>query len=141
MAGRRKDFGQRTAVGLAKETADVENDNNGELIATSSDVESDWKQDLPSIVLLLVLYTLQGIPIALSGSIPFLLQEKVTLRTTQLLCTPHSRLQGTPNPVVQYGEDAECNLRNSHQHYGGTLEKSCQLYHTLLLYVPLGSEV
>ncbi|CAM9338726.1 unnamed protein product, partial [Pylaiella littoralis] len=57
---------------------DVENNNNGELTATSSDVESDWKQDLPSIVLLLILYTLQGIPMGLSGSIPFLLLEKVS---------------------------------------------------------------
>eukprot|EP00752_Nemacystus_decipiens_P013489 g11948.t1 len=40
--------------------------------------QSDWRQDLPSIVLLLVLYTLQGIPMGLSGSIPFLLLEKVS---------------------------------------------------------------
>lgn len=83
MAGRRKDFGQRKDVGHAKETADVENNNNGELTATSSDVESDWKQDLPSIVLLLILYTLQGIPMGLSGSIPFLLLEKVIIQSHQ----------------------------------------------------------
>eukprot|EP00644_Phytophthora_capsici_P005253 jgi/Phyca11/4313/fgenesh1_pm.PHYCAscaffold_1_\ len=34
---------------------------------------SDW----PSILLLLLLYTLQGIPMGLSSSIPFILQEKV----------------------------------------------------------------
>ncbi|CAM9547476.1 unnamed protein product [Discosporangium mesarthrocarpum] len=34
--------------------------------------------EIPNIALLLVLYTLQGIPLGLSGSIPFLLQDKVT---------------------------------------------------------------
>lgn len=53
---------------------DVESDS-GELLDRG---QSDWRQDLPSIVLLLILYTLQGIPMGLSGSIPFLLLEKVT---------------------------------------------------------------
>lgn len=82
MAERRKDFGQNKDFGRAKETADVENDSsNGDFIGTLSGPESDWKQDLPSIVLLLILYTLQGIPMGLSGSIPFLLLEKVTCTT------------------------------------------------------------
>eukprot|EP00752_Nemacystus_decipiens_P004361 g3985.t1 len=53
---------------------DVE-DHSGELIGGG---QSAWRQDLPSIVLLLVLYTLQGIPMGLSGSIPFLLLDKVS---------------------------------------------------------------
>lgn len=40
-------------------------------------VKGGWRQDLSSIILLLVLYTLQGIPMGLSGSIPFLLLDKV----------------------------------------------------------------
>ncbi|POM80342.1 Acetyl-coenzyme A transporter, partial [Phytophthora palmivora] len=40
---------------------------------TDDDEASDW----PSILLLLLLYTLQGIPMGLSSSIPFILQEKV----------------------------------------------------------------
>lgn len=57
-------------------TIDVESDN-GDLQVVDSG-QSDWRQDLPSIVLLLILYTLQGIPMGLSGSIPFLLLEKVS---------------------------------------------------------------
>lgn len=90
MAERRKDFGQNKDFRRAEEPADVENDSGtGDLMGTSSGVESDWKQDLPSIVLLLILYTLQGIPMGLSGSIPFLLLEKVTLYTKRLAYTPH----------------------------------------------------
>ncbi|KAH7488232.1 hypothetical protein PRIC1_007649 [Phytophthora ramorum] len=39
--------------------------------------EEEEANDWPSIVLLLLLYTLQGIPMGLSSSIPFILQEKV----------------------------------------------------------------
>jgi len=53
----------------------VESDD---LTSSREMLESDWKQDLPNIVLLLVLYTLQGIPMGLSGSIPFLLLDKVS---------------------------------------------------------------
>lgn len=59
----------------AKKQVDVESD---ELNDTRELLDSDWKKDLPSIVLLLVLYTLQGIPMGLSGSIPFLLVDKVS---------------------------------------------------------------
>ncbi|RLN88483.1 hypothetical protein BBJ28_00024491 [Nothophytophthora sp. Chile5] len=41
--------------------------------ANEDESGSDW----PSILLLLLLYTLQGIPMGLSSSIPFILQEKV----------------------------------------------------------------
>ncbi len=58
-----------------RKLGDLESD---ELTDSRGVLESDWKQDLPSIVLLLVLYTLQGIPMGLSGSIPFLLLEKVS---------------------------------------------------------------
>lgn len=97
-AGRRKDFGQRKDLGRTKE-ADVENDN-GKLIDTSSGVESDWKQDLPSIVLLLILYTLQGIPMGLSGSIPFLLLEKVTPQNHTARLSLHSSFALNPGPVL-----------------------------------------
>lgn len=39
--------------------------------------EADEGSDWPSMLLLLLLYTLQGIPMGLSSSIPFILQEKV----------------------------------------------------------------
>lgn len=39
----------------------------------ADDGRSDWS----SMLLLLLLYTLQGIPMGLSSSIPFILQEKV----------------------------------------------------------------
>ena len=39
--------------------------------------DDDSESDLWSIILLLLLYTLQGIPMGLSSSIPFILQEKV----------------------------------------------------------------
>lgn len=39
----------------------------------ADDTSGDW----PSMLLLLLLYTLQGIPMGLSSSIPFILQEKV----------------------------------------------------------------
>lgn len=58
-----------------REQGDVE---SVELTDSREFLESDWKKDLPSIMLLLVLYTLQGIPMGLSGSIPFLLLEKVS---------------------------------------------------------------
>lgn len=56
---------------------DIES-TNGELVnGTGGHPQSDWRKDLSSIVLLLILYTLQGIPMGLSGSIPFLLINKV----------------------------------------------------------------
>lgn len=64
---------ERKGQNGGRKFVDVESDS-GELIDRG---ESDWRQDLPSIVLLLILYTLQGIPMGLSGSIPFLLLEKV----------------------------------------------------------------
>lgn len=79
-----------------RKIVDVESDN-GDFMNNG---QSDWRQDLPSIVLLLILYTLQGIPMGLSGSIPFLLLEKVDntgtetdvgtriLHSTALLCSP-----------------------------------------------------
>ena len=38
---------------------------------------TDIAKDLPSLLLLLLLYTLQGVPIGLSASVPFILQSKV----------------------------------------------------------------
>lgn len=45
--------------------------------AVSKDDAEDEPNDWSSILLLLLLYTLQGIPMGLSSSIPFILQEKV----------------------------------------------------------------
>jgi len=61
--------------------ADHHDDHRNEKkIQVSSDEEAeqsgDIKKDLPGLLLLLVLYTLQGIPMGLGGSIPFLLQQK-----------------------------------------------------------------
>lgn len=64
---------ERNGQNGGRKFVDMESDK-GELIESG---RSDWRQDLPSIVLLLILYTLQGIPMGLSGSIPFLLLEKV----------------------------------------------------------------
>ena len=65
----------------ARKYVDVESDNGGFIDGG----QSGWRQDLPSIVLLLILYTLQGIPMGLSGSIPFLLLEKVRATGARLL--------------------------------------------------------
>ncbi|KAG7399657.1 Major facilitator super domain-containing protein 3 [Phytophthora boehmeriae] len=45
--------------------------------AVEAKKQDDEVNDWPSILLLLLLYTLQGIPMGLSSSIPFILQEKV----------------------------------------------------------------
>lgn len=52
-----------------------------------------FKDDLGSILLLLLLYTLQGIPMGLSASIPFMLQSKVSyseIATFSLVSWPFS---------------------------------------------------
>lgn len=80
-------LGRKSEVGRRKETTsilDAVESDNGELVHPPDIVESDWTQDLSSIILLLVLYTLQGIPMGLSGSIPFLLLEKVRCLRTRL---------------------------------------------------------
>lgn len=59
-------------------TLDLESDSEVLLEESDDDSTSEWRRDLSNIVLLLVLYTLQGIPIGLSTAIPFLLLEKVT---------------------------------------------------------------
>lgn len=79
MAGRQANFGRRNEATQARGQAiDLESDTVELLDESEGDRESDWTRDVSSIVLLLVLYTLQGIPMGLSGSIPFLLLEKVT---------------------------------------------------------------
>lgn len=75
--------GPKSPVERRKETqpilTDVEQmEHNGHIVdRTIETVKGGWRQDLSSIILLLVLYTLQGIPMGLSGSIPFLLVDKV----------------------------------------------------------------
>lgn len=59
-------------------TLDLESDSEALPDALTEDPTSEWRRDLSNIVLLLILYTLQGIPIGLSSAIPFLLLEKVT---------------------------------------------------------------
>ncbi|CAB1106112.1 unnamed protein product [Ectocarpus sp. CCAP 1310/34] len=74
---------------------DVEQmEHNGHIVdRTIETVKGGWRQDLSSITLLLVLYTLQGIPMGLSGSIPFLLVDKVSYSEQavfSLVSTPFS---------------------------------------------------
>lgn len=78
----------------SRKFVDVESDN-GDICDTG---RSDWRQDLPSIVLLLILYTLQGIPIGLSGSIPFLLLDKV--RRRQRTASAHRGARDLPIPTA-----------------------------------------
>lgn len=72
-------------TGMAKrnqgnEDADIESygqNGHGTGYGAGARTPSSLIQDLPSISLLLLLYTLQGIPLGLSGSVPFLLAGKV----------------------------------------------------------------
>lgn len=59
-------------------TLDIESDSEALPDNSTDNPTSDWRRDLSNIILLLILYTLQGIPIGLSTAIPFLLLEKVT---------------------------------------------------------------
>lgn len=59
-------------------TIDLESDSKALTDKSTEDPTSEWRRDLSNIVLLLILYTLQGIPMGLSSAIPFLLLEKVT---------------------------------------------------------------
>lgn len=77
--------GQRAKLGRQEASngdidGDIEN-RNPERVIENGDVagkaSSSLLTDLPNISLLLLLYTLQGIPMGLSSSIPFLLAEKV----------------------------------------------------------------
>jgi len=52
----------------------------------AGDEEDDGASDWSSMLLLLLLYTLQGIPMGLSSSIPFILQEKVRRHTDADSC-------------------------------------------------------
>lgn len=49
----------------------VESDDDGHSVAQAS-----WRKDKWGIALLLVLYTLQGIPMGLSNAVPFMLMER-----------------------------------------------------------------
>lgn len=96
MAGRQADFGRRNEPEQSqRQTIDLESDTVELVDESGGDRESDWTRDLSSIVLLLVLYTLQGIPMGLSGSIPFLLLEKVTTPGT-LITRIVGRTNGCP---------------------------------------------
>lgn len=65
---------RKNAASPNTQDAVVKTDDASSAKTTSAkDEPSDW----PSILLLLLLYTLQGIPMGLSSSIPFILQEKV----------------------------------------------------------------
>jgi PAT family acetyl-CoA transporter-like MFS transporter 1 len=52
--------------------------NWGESTSSFDDDDASTDNDRFNYALLIVLYTLQGIPMGLSASIPFLLQEKIT---------------------------------------------------------------
>lgn len=84
---RRQENSLREKEHIREVDVDVESrivDLNGD----GADASSGGTADLPSITLLLVLYTLQGIPMGLSGSIPFLLLGKVnTEGSIYFLCT------------------------------------------------------
>eukprot|EP00953_Heterococcus_sp_UTEX-ZZ885_P015311 8622-Heterococcus_DN1.PRE.3 len=62
------------------------------------------RKDAGSVLLLLLLYTLQGIPMGLSGSIPLLLHDKVLTMhlitsAEQLQCQLCVECQQSPNPL------------------------------------------
>lgn len=79
MDGRLADFGRKNEPTQSQgQKVDVESDIVEYVDESGGDRENGWTRDFSSILLLLVLYTLQGIPMGLSGSMPFLLQEKVT---------------------------------------------------------------
>ncbi|CAM9235621.1 unnamed protein product [Choristocarpus tenellus] len=70
--------GDKILVGDKMEKGEESSSQSKHLNNGRDPVQRCISKDLSSIVLLLVLYTLQGIPMGLSGSIPFLLQDKVT---------------------------------------------------------------
>lgn len=57
-------------------TASGDNNNNNNIPSQSKKNMGVHKDDRLSIAILLVLYTLQGIPMGLCGSIPLILKEK-----------------------------------------------------------------
>lgn len=64
---------RKAAASASTKSTSTESTAKPVVAAANDDDASDW----PSIVLLLLLYTLQGVPMGLSSSIPFILQEKV----------------------------------------------------------------
>lgn len=77
MAGRQTAMGKRNQ---GNGDADIESygqNGHGTGYGPGAKTAPSLVQDLPSICLLLLLYTLQGIPLGLSGSVPFLLAGKV----------------------------------------------------------------
>lgn len=93
MVGRQAEIGWRKRDNEDLEV-DLENHSTKPPNGNCSDApSSSWTDDLPSITLLLLLYTLQGIPMGLSGSIPFLLLDKVNTRDYGDHATPYPNLQ------------------------------------------------
>ena len=45
--------------------------------SVSTQKQTDWQQDIRPMCLLLLLYTLQGVPMGLASAVPFLMQNKV----------------------------------------------------------------
>ncbi|CAM9227272.1 unnamed protein product [Ascophyllum nodosum] len=77
MAGRQAGYGRRKEESIGA-TIDLESVNGDLLYHKNDKGTTNWRSDLSSVMLLLILYTLQGIPMGLSGSIPFLLLDKVS---------------------------------------------------------------
>ena len=57
-------------------------DDNVQLLKQQKQQNSDDPNDFFNYALLICLYTIQGIPMGLSASIPFLIQQKITIMTT-----------------------------------------------------------
>lgn len=88
--------GSPRAAGSDEGILDEELGERNELIASSVALEMNHaspprkpekglgRQDMQSIALLLILYTLQGVPMGLSASIPFLLQNRVSYKNQAL---------------------------------------------------------
>eukprot|EP00957_Ditylum_brightwellii_P119772 9138063-Ditylum_brightwellii.AAC.1 len=65
-----------SARGGAAAAAAADSSSNASFLEEKEEVQ---KNDIPNYALLIALYTLQGIPMGLSASIPFLIQQKVKL--------------------------------------------------------------
>lgn len=68
---------QRKSVTANGSVAAANSTNVKTKAVANADADDDTSGDWSSMLLLLLLYTLQGIPMGLSSSIPFILQEKV----------------------------------------------------------------
>ena len=75
------------------------NSTNGDDNVFMPPVDDDDHGDFFNYILLILLYTLQGIPMGLSGSIPFLIQQKVQATEALATSTAASKLAYKANAI------------------------------------------